>query len=56
MKLELAGFLMMAVLVQIPSSGYTHTLSFSLKDISLKEVFSSIKSQSGVVFFMMLLY
>ena len=49
--MKLASFFMMGIVLQIPSSGNTQTLTLSAKDISLKEVFSSIKSQSGVVFF-----
>jgi hypothetical protein len=47
----LGGFFMMAVLLQVSLFGESQTVSFSGKDVPLKEIFAVIKIQTGVCFF-----
>jgi hypothetical protein len=49
--MKLAGFLVLIAFLQIPLSGESQNLSFSGKEIPLKDVFRIIKCQTGVLFF-----
>ena len=49
--MKLAGFLVLTALLVMPLSGESQTLSFSGKDIALKDIFRIIKCQTGVLFF-----
>src|SRR5687767_14137704 len=49
--LKFVGFSIMAVLLQLSISGLSQSLTFSGKDVALKEVFAVIKTQTGVLFF-----
>ena len=49
--MKLAGFLALIALLQIPLSAESQTLSFSGKEVPLKDVFRIIKCQTGVLFF-----
>ena len=49
--MKLAGFFLVTILLQNPLSGKSQTLTLSGKDLPIKEIFVTIKSQVGVVFF-----
>jgi outer membrane receptor protein involved in Fe transport len=50
--MRLAALLMMtAVLVGLSLSGEAQTVSYSGKDVPLKEIFAEIKTQTGILFF-----
>src|SRR5215204_1063784 len=49
--MRLAAYLLMIVLLQASLSGEAQTVSFSGKDVPLKEIFTVIKNQAGVFFF-----
>ena len=44
-------FIMLAVLSLTSSVGYAQTISYSGKNVQLKEIFEVIKNQTGIVFF-----
>jgi outer membrane cobalamin receptor len=43
--------LLITVLLHVPSWGHSQTVSLSVKKVSLKKVFTAIKTQTGIVFF-----
>ena len=49
--MKLTGFLMMTLLLQVSISGNAQTVNFSGKDVPLKKIFSTIKKQTGTLFF-----
>ena len=49
--MKLARFLVSTALFVMPLAGKAQTLSFSGKDIPLKDIFRIIKCQTGVLFF-----
>jgi outer membrane receptor protein involved in Fe transport len=49
--MKFGGIIMITVLLQLSLSGQSQTLSFSGKNVPLKEIFTIIKTQTGVVFF-----
>src|SRR5829696_4499704 len=49
--MRLTAFWIMTVWLQLPLSGEAQTVSFSGKDVPLKEIFTVIKNQAGVFFF-----